>query len=317
MKIHLTSASTLDQSLATTDYWRAHFGFLRFCALLILTLTLTLQPADYAAASAGQSFLNSNEQLLPGQYLVSPGGSFKLFLQGDGNLVLYFQNTPKWASNTAGQTVKALLMQADGNLVLYSPTQAIWASNTNGKGTSYLNLQDDGNLVVYQMPASGSATPTWATNTTILRSVLNAGETLQPNQSLVSPNGLLKLLLQSDGNLVLYNQNTPKWASNTAGQSAKSLLMQADGNLVVYTATQAIWASNTNGKGTSFLSLQDDGNLVVYQTPTPDSQIPIWATNTAVVKSVLNLGESLLPGQYLVSPNQGYKLLLQADGNLV
>jgi hypothetical protein len=52
--------------------------------------------------------------------------------------------------------------------------------------------------------------------------------------------------LPSDGNLVIYDaQGTPRWSSNTWGQSGAVLLMQTDGNLVIYGAGGALWASHT------------------------------------------------------------------------
>jgi hypothetical protein len=61
-----------------------------------------------------------------------------------------------------------LFMQADGNLVLYPntdriPAEHIWASKTHGKGCypHHLVLQRDGNLVIYDADHK----PTWSTNT--------------------------------------------------------------------------------------------------------------------------------------------------------
>jgi hypothetical protein len=46
-----------------------------------------------------------------------------------------------------------------------------------------------------------------------------------------------------------------------------NLVMQTDGNLVVYRTTDgyAVWNSGTNGSGAEVVTLQVDGNLVVYQ----------------------------------------------------
>jgi hypothetical protein len=52
--------------------------------------------------------------------------------------------------------------------------------------------------------------------------------------------------MQSDGNLVLYHvNNAPAWASNTAGKPGSYLIMQNDGNLVIYQPIVPVWASNT------------------------------------------------------------------------
>ena len=103
------------------------------------------------------------------------------------------------------------------------------------------------------------------------------GQSLEVNVPLVSANGAYQLMLQDDGNLVLYQNNgyKPLWSSDTEGKGGVIMTFQEDGNFVVYTAGNvAVWASGTNGKGSAILIMQDDGNLVIYPTA-------VWATNTA------------------------------------
>ncbi len=103
---------------------------------------------------------------------------------------------------------------------------------------------------------------------------LNPGETLRRGEHLTSANGQYKLLMQRDGNLVLYGpRNQPLWSSNTQGTPVEECMMQRDGNLVLYLRDgQPVWASSTEGNPGSFLLLQNDGNLVVYR--------PVWSSNT-------------------------------------
>jgi hypothetical protein len=111
-----------------------------------------------------------------------------------------------------------------------------------------------------------------------MASVLSPGQSLGVNQQLVSDDGRFQLIMQSDGNLVLYRvaNHHALWATGTNGQDAMGAFMQTDGNLVLYNfGGRPIWASNTAGKQGSFLVLQSDGNLVIYQ---PD--IPVWASGT-------------------------------------
>ena len=66
-------------------------------------------------------------------------------------------------------------------------------------------------------------------------STLGPNQVLGINQSLFSPNGQFELIMQSDGNLVLYrvaNQH-PLWATGTKGQDVLRAIMQSDGNLVL------------------------------------------------------------------------------------
>jgi hypothetical protein len=90
-----------------------------------------------------------------------------------------------------------------------------------------------------------------------------ANETLATNQSLWSPSHTYQLLMQSDGNLVVYGPGGPTWSSNTRGNNAR-LVMQPDNNLVVYSDSGILFATGTNGNGSNRLVMQDDGNLVLY-----------------------------------------------------
>jgi len=75
-----------------------------------------------------------------------------------------------------------------------------------------------------------------------------------------------RLVMQSDGNLVIYDINgTPKWASGTNGSNRGDafVVFQGDGNLVIYSNGSPLWASNTVGSNRS-LAFQGDGNFVVY-----------------------------------------------------
>jgi hypothetical protein len=64
-------------------------------------------------------------------------------------------------------------------------------------------------------------------------------ETLTTGEWLESSNGQYRFYLQGDCNLVLGNQQTGEalWASGTNGQGGTRLVLQRDGNLVLYTAT--------------------------------------------------------------------------------
>ncbi|MCC3769543.1 hypothetical protein [Streptomyces sp. UNOC14_S4] len=104
--------------------------------------------------------------------------------------------------------------------------------------------------------------------------VINAPFTFQQNQAVSSNEA--RLIMQSDGNLVVYDEfNVARWASNTVDQGWTAQF-QEDGNFVVYTRSgRPVWASNTAGHPGSHLAVQDDGNVVIY-----DGSQPIWATGT-------------------------------------
>jgi hypothetical protein len=112
---------------------------------------------------------------------------------------------------------------------------------------------------------------------------LGGPNNLQPGQQLAqgglirSSDGRFILVLQTDGNLVLYYYNVALWNSGTYGNSSiNRAVMQADGNFVLYDASNVQrWSTATGGYPGSYLVLQDDGNLVVYQNTTPR-----WNSNT-------------------------------------
>lgn len=96
---------------------------------------------------------------------------------------------------------------------------------------------------------------------------LPAGAQLNRGAQLTAGNGRTRLVMQADGNLVLYrvDDGHALWSSGTAGQPANRAVMQADGNLVARaTDGRVCWASNTAGNPGAQLVLQDDGNLVIY-----------------------------------------------------
>jgi hypothetical protein len=140
---------------------------------------------------------------------------------------------------------------------------------------------------------------------------------LNNGDSLYSACRSIRLIMQEDGNLVLYviddrniprdppllgqmdpnalaqlsDQNNPNnpyrgalWSSGTngLGQFAQARF-QWDGNLVVYDSNNiAHFSSGTNGNEHAFLRCQDDGNLVIYS----QSGVPLWNTRTNVVSHV-------------------------------
>jgi hypothetical protein len=126
--------------------------------------------------------------------------------------------------------------------------------------------------------APDKSSTTQRTQEIIMASVLTANQFLLPNQYLLSPSGRYQFIMQTDGNLVLYDlgeNHRAIWASHTDGKAVSKVIMQSDGNLVIYGFPGAIWASGTNGKPNSFLYVQNDGNTVIYEP-----QVPVWATNT-------------------------------------
>jgi hypothetical protein len=247
----------------------------RWSAVLgVLAGILAIWPAHGALAATGMA---PGQTLSTGGKLYSPDGHYVLIMQDDGNLVDYAWPRPLWASNTTNHPYSVLEMQTDGNLVVYGQGHVpIWASNTGGHPGAYLEMQNDANMVIR---ASNGAV-IWASGATDAR--LDGGQALQPGWQFQSPDRQYRLVMQTDGNLVLYKGGTALWASNTHTANSE-VEMQTDGNLVIYAPGHiAVWATGTFNQYSALLG-QNDGNFVVYA---PGNK-PVWATNTSTVKPVV------------------------------
>jgi hypothetical protein len=132
--------------------------------------------------------------------------------------------------------------------------------------------------VVAGAAPSGTAAPSnCADSAPVACGTLTANHELAAGQSLASCNGDYTLDMQGDGNLVLYQNGTALWASNTAGTAADEAIMQGDGNFVLDSSSgSALWSSGTAGNDGASLVVQNDGNVVVYSA----SGAALWATGT-------------------------------------
>ncbi|CAM4294759.1 phosphatidylinositol-specific phospholipase C domain-containing protein [Pseudoalteromonas byunsanensis] len=124
---------------------------------------------------------------------------------------------------------------------------------------------------------------TWMDNylTVIHGDTLVQSSYLEANEQIVSHDGRHRLLMQSDGNLVIYSNNQPIWATNTPGSTAVRAhltngIFGIGGNLTLLDAqNQVVWQTNSSGVNTR-LVMQSDGNLVIYDA----NNAPVWASNT-------------------------------------
>ena len=228
--------------------------------------------------------LRTGQALYRGQYIMSDDNRFVFTLRYDGNIVLYGPGRQQiWSSGTEGQAGTQLLLQADGNLVLYTPPgAAVWSSGTHGSDASRLTMQADGNAVLY---GTSTGAPSWATATSgwppgpscAGTHRLPTGGRLLPGTYLRSPDDRFIFLLEHDGNLTLMGPAHYRlWDSGTSGHAPASLIMQPDGNLVLYGPDGACWSSATDDTDADRLELQDDANAVIYGPSGPR-----WATDTA------------------------------------
>jgi surface antigen len=223
------------------------------------------------------NYLPSGSTLYPNQYLESENDQSALVFQNDSNLVLYSGGRALWQSGTAGQGGTRLVMQTDGNLVMYRADNSVaWQTGTNGRYYAYAILQADGNFIinddrgVYWWSGTGGHAGLYYTG----YDRLQVGYKLLQNQYLRSADNRYALLLQADGNLVLYGPGYHVlWSAGVSG--ADHLTMQTDGNLVLYAGSKPLWWSGTSGANNR-LVVQNDGNLVEYNS----NNTPLWFSRT-------------------------------------
>ena len=210
--------------------------------------------------------------------------------------------SPAGATLTGDQAVATVVFQVIG---LGTPTVSF------GGGCALIRASDTTNILSSTVGAT----------ITINSDHLVPGQTMLAGQYIYSQNVFYVLVMQGDGNLVLYTGSKPLWNSGTSGTGADRVVMQTDGNLVIYTpGGRPVWASRTDGKGQSSLYMQDDGNAVVYT----NSGAPTWSSITAghpvftyFGSDQLTNNQTLHQGQYLRSADGRHGLLMQPDGNLV
>lgn len=106
---------------------------------------------------------------------------------------------------------------------------------------------------------------------------------LRPNDALQSNNKQYKLIMQGDGNLVLYGpKNNPIWASNTANQGYDGVQMLSNGVLRMIGMGKKpgqpppIWKLNSPPSPGAYLQVEDDGSLTIYSA---DQKVVWKSTN--------------------------------------
>lgn len=241
---------------------------------------------EVTTQSARGNRLNSGQSISMDDYLQSANGQHQLWV----NQGVYVFSGSGGVEFVVGEDevpagFQTLIMQDDGNLVLYVDGTPAFNTGTGGNPDAYAVMQDDGNVVVYSM----TGRPLWASGTMAYFGWAltdEAGEAinayLRPGWYLVSTNGRYKLLMQGDGNLVLYSGTRPLWHAGTHGNSGAYLVIQGDGNLVVYSATgRPLWNSATVRRVNFVeLRLQNDANLVLYGWTGNRAQV-LWHSHTA------------------------------------
>jgi hypothetical protein len=90
------------------------------------------------------------------------------------------------------------------------------------------------------------------------------GETLAVNEELPSCNRKVTLIMQSDGNLVLYHRGRAIWATDTFDTDGDHAVMQTDGDFVLYDRhNKRLFSTQTTAWPGAHLEVRDEGSVVV------------------------------------------------------
>lgn len=124
---------------------------------------------------------------------------------------------------------------------------------------------------------------------------LRGGETLTSGETLVSPNGAVRLEMKSNGNLVLTRvaDSATLWQSFTA-QAGSYAKMQTNGNFVVLNPSSQVLFQSNSSDATAYVMLQSDQNLVVYTA----TRAPLWHTVTGITLSPAYSTPAYMPGYW-------------------
>jgi surface antigen len=144
-----------------------------------------------------------------------------------------------------------------------------------------------------------------------------AGSTLEPGQvllggsALVSPNGLVKAGMQTDGNLVIVSGGVARWNSGTSGVGNR-LFVRSDGQLAVMRADGSLaWTAGTNGWNGAVVTITNEGLLQLRQGSTP-----VW-DHRGVRYDRLLPNQVLRPGESIAATSKAWSMTMRTDGNLV
>lgn len=142
-----------------------------------------------------------------------------------------------------------------------------------------------------------SLAPSFAEEVAVITASPTHAGYLFDHERISSPNGAYTLVMQKDGNLVLYDSKCgiePRCATWNSGsyreQGQYFMAIQPDGNLVVYKGRppvgveQHIWNSKSYGNlDHYFLAVQDDANLVIYRGTPKNNRGPVWSSKTGKI----------------------------------
>ena len=160
---------------------------------------------------------------------------------------------------------------------------------------------------------------------------LASGTSMKRGDEISSPNGNQVFRFEDSGQLTFRQGGRIVWIAGTKGTDiarggvGDRVTMESNGNLVLSRQLSKVravlWESGTAGSPQASLWVQDDGRAVIRA----ENGSELWSIgsvnempNYPPVPSAVELypTETLVPGEYVDSPNGDHRLMLYADGNL-
>ncbi len=161
-----------------------------------------------------------------------------------------------WVTSVSAQETQYYAYNARGELRS--------VTRSGGPNGGYVN---DGLKSAYTLDNAGNRTRLVARDVRIW---------LGPGGSIKSHDARFQLVMQADGNLVLYGPTGALWWTSTNGPD-RIMFFKVDGSLTVYGPTGPVWAVNQQVQyWGAEMTLQNDGNLVIRAE---DGSI-VWQTGT-------------------------------------
>lgn len=237
----------------------------------VRAVNINLQPSDW-------SNINSFSTITPSITVNTPNGG-EIWVRGT-------TQTITWSVTQGIEYIKMQLLNGSTVVSTTLPSSYpasigsySWTVPKLGGNTFRIRISTT-DLSVTDTSNNGFTISISAPNPPTQTGKLLSGQGLGLNKYILSSDNRFKLVMQNDGNLVLYKivgGTTALWSSKTNGQQAYGAYMQADGNFVIYNCIgTSLWASRTSGNPNSQLKLQTDGNCVIYNS----QNIAKWSTKT-------------------------------------
>ena len=110
----------------------------------------------------------------------------------------------------------------------------------------------------------------------LVSNIIRVNECLPSNHELISLNGKYRLVMEDDGNLVIFEAVKPIWKTHSHRSDADRFCLQ-DNQWTLCRGRQTIVLYCQQMDQIAYAILQDDGNFVAYSA----AGVAVWSTDTA------------------------------------